>query len=147
VNDRGFVRHIPQHWNKWWLAMWGITSPIVIVSAFYVDFLIWLPIAIVGFLVPELMSLFKKSDNLPPLTHTIRHFLPDWAAFPLIYFALGSVGAHWLDFAEPLRLGAILALLGWLTDHFTVTYARPDPYPYSHPEQRLGPGPRPRLPL
>ena len=146
MTERGFARHIPPGWNKWWLAMWGITSPVVIVSAFFVDFLIWLPIAIVGFLVPEVFSIVKKSNSFPPLTHTIRHFVPDWAAFPLIYFALGSVGAHWLDFAEPLRVGAILGLLGWLTDHFTVTYDRPDPYPYPQPGPGLTTGAK-RLPL
>jgi hypothetical protein len=129
MRSLGFTRHVPHHWSKWWLAMWGATAPTVIVTAFFLDFLVWLPIAIIGFLVPELISVVKQDDRLAPLTHTIRHFVPDWAAFPLIYFALGSVGAHWLEFPEPLRLGALLGLLGWLTDHFSVTYTRPDPSP------------------
>jgi len=94
--------------------------------------------AVVGFLVPELISLIKRDDSLPPLTHTIRHFLPDWLAFPLIYFSLGAVGANWLGFSQPVRIGALMGLLGWLTDHFTVTYARPDPFPFSNRTPKPG---------
>ena len=141
----GFTRRIPENWNPWWIAMWAVAAPAVTVSAFFVDFWIWVVIALVGFLLPELVSLVKQRDSLPPLTHTIRHFLPNWLAFPLIYFSLGSVGAYWLDFPEPLRVGLLMALLGWLTDHFTVTYAGRDPFPYSNREARPG-ADAPRMP-
>jgi hypothetical protein len=59
-------------------------------------------------------------------------------AFPLIYFSLGSVGAHWMNFGRPVAIGALLGLLGWLTDHFIVTYAQPDPFPYSRRSIRPG---------
>src|SRR5262249_38596032 len=111
-------------------AMWAVTAPGLVVSAFYLSFWVWALAALVGFLVPELIGINKDDDSLPPLTHAIRHFLPNWAAFPLIYFALGSVGAHWLSYGEPLRLGVIMALLGWLTDHFIRTYDARDPYPH-----------------
>jgi hypothetical protein len=129
--DTGFTRHKPANWSGWWIAMWAVAAPAVIVSAFFVDFWVWVVIALVGFLLPELVSL-KEQDSRPPLTHTIRHFLPNWLAFPLIYFSLGTVGAHWLDFDDPWKVGLLMALLGWLTDHFTVTYAARDPFPYSH---------------
>jgi hypothetical protein len=118
--------------------MWLVTAPALVVSAFSLPFWQWVAATTVGFVVPELVSLVKKNDSLPPLTHTIRHFLPDWLAFPLIYFSLGSVGANWLDFDRPLRIGALMGLLGWLTDHFTVTYAQPDPYPFTNRPQPAG---------
>jgi signal transduction histidine kinase len=146
MSTLGFTRRIPENWNKLWLAMWGVTSLTLLVSAFFVSFWIWLPAAIIGFLVPEIVSIVKQNDSLPPLTHTIRHFLPNWAAFPLIYFVLGSIGAHWLGYTEPLRVGALVGLLGWLTDHFVATYARPDPFPYTHQEPPAS-ATAPRMPL
>lgn len=131
MDKLGFERKIPANWNRWWLLMWAVTTPIVVVSAFHLSFWAWLPVALVGFLLPEMISILKRDDSLPPLTHAFRHFVPNWLAFPVIYFALGSVGADWLDFARPLRIGALMGLLGWLTDHFARTYAQPDPFPYS----------------
>jgi len=121
----------PANWNTWWVIMWALTAPTLVVLAFHIDFVPWIGAALVGFLLPEMISILKRKDSLPPLTHTIRHFLPNWIAFPLIYFSLGSVGAKWLEFAIPLRIGLLMGLLGWLTDHFTVTYAGEDPFPYS----------------
>jgi hypothetical protein len=134
----GFETRIPENWNRWWLAMWLVTAPALVVSAFFLPFWGWFVAAVAGFLVPELISIAKQDDSLPPLTHTIRHFLPNWLAFPLIYFSLGSVGANWLGFDRPLAVGLLMGLLGWLTDHFTVTYAHPDPFPYSNRPVRLG---------
>ncbi len=137
MGTTGFTKHVPEHWNKWWVAMWLLVTPAVILSAFVLPFLVWIVLALVGFLLPEMVSIGKKDDSLPPLTHTIRHFLPNWLAFPLIYFALGSVGAHWLQFANPPAIGALMGLLGWLTDHFTATYGKPDPFPYSGGPQQI----------
>lgn len=134
----GFTTRIPENWNTWWVAMWFVVAPTLVVSAFVLPFWAWIVAAGVGFLLPEMISLVRKRDSLPPLTHTIRHFLPGWAAFPLIYFSLGSVGANWLDFERPLAIGALMGLLGWLTDHFALTYAAPDPFPYSHRPPRPG---------
>jgi hypothetical protein len=138
MRSLGFRRHIPENWNRLWVAMWLVVPVPLILSAFILPFWAWIALAVVFFLLPELISILKKKDGLPPLTHTIRHFLPDWLAFPLIYFSLGSVGAHWLHFHNPPGIGALMGLLGWLTDHFTVTYAAPDPFPYSHRELRPG---------
>jgi hypothetical protein len=135
MNKLGFEGKVPANWNKLWLIMWAVTAPAVIASAFHMSFWQWLPIALVGFLLPEMVSIFRKNDSLPPLTHAFRHFVPNWVAFPVIYFSLGSIGANWLGFERPLRIGVLLGLLGWLTDHFTVTYAKPDPFPYSKSER------------
>ena len=86
MGSQGFTTHIPQHWNRWWILYWLLASPALIVSAFFLDFAVWVVLAVIGFLVPELISLVRKDDSLPPLTHTIRHFVPNWVAFPLIYF-------------------------------------------------------------
>jgi hypothetical protein len=102
--------------------------------------------ALVLFLIPELVSVAIKNGSLPPLTHTIWHFLPNWVAFPLIYGMLGSIGAQWLEFPRSFRVGALFALLGWLTDHFAVTYAHPDPFPFSQRASRPGTD-RLRMPL
>lgn len=67
----------PKNWNTAWITWWFISSPTLIVVAFHIDFLPWVGLAIVGFLVPELISILKRDDSLPPLTHTIRHFLPN----------------------------------------------------------------------
>jgi len=120
---------VPRSWNKGWLGMWLVVLVAVPVSAFLLNFSRWSIVASVTFGIPEAVSLVSRRDSLPPLTQTIRHFLPSWFAFTYIYFMLGSIGATWLAFSTPYRVGAILGLLGWLTDHFTVTYAEPDPMP------------------
>lgn len=143
----GFKTVVPRQWNRLWLIMWVVVSAILLTSALFVPFWpVWLIAAGVLFLVPELISVAIKNDSLPPLTHTIRHFLPNWFAFPLIYGLLGTIGAEWLEFPRPFHLGALFALLGWLTDHFAVTYAHPDPFPYSQRAARAGTD-RPRMPL
>lgn len=131
----GFKTTAPANWNRLWLLMWMVSAPGLIVVAFHVSLPIWIALAVLGFGVPEAISLLKKDDALPPLTHTIRHFLPNWVAFPLIYFSLGIVGAHWLGLEDrQWGLGVLMGLLGWLTDHFIGTYARPDPYPFREPD-------------
>lgn len=142
----GIWTGIPGNWNRWWLLMWFVTAPALVVSAFFLPFWAWVGAATIGFALPEIVSVVKKNDSLPPLTHTIRHFLPNWLAFPLIYFSLGSVGANWLGFDRPVRVGALMGLLGWLTDHFAVTYAQPDPFPFTHQPTRPGTEKR-RIPI
>jgi hypothetical protein len=129
----GFAVTIPESWNRPWLVMWAVATPLVIVSAFHIAFWGWVAMAFVGFGVPEWISIQKQKDELPPLTSTIRHFVPNWVAFPAIYFCLGSIGANWLTAPQPFHVGLLVGLLGWLTDHFTVTYARPGETLYSEP--------------
>jgi hypothetical protein len=138
---------VPTPWSKAWLTMWVVVLVAVPVAAFFLTFSEWSILATVAFGVPEGLSLVRQNDAFPPLTQTIRHFLPSWFAFPYIYFMLGSIGATWLGFANPFRLGALMGLLGWLTDHFTVTYANPDPRPAARglPEPPRIPMPRRNL--
>ena len=131
MNHLGFNFHVPQTWNKAWLLMWLLFSVALVALAFLVPFWpTWLLSAIPLFAVPELISVVRQDDSLPPLTHTIRHFLPNWVAFPLIYFLLGTIGAQWLGFERPIHLGGLFGLLGWLTNHLSVAYSRPDPFPH-----------------
>jgi hypothetical protein len=122
-------------WNRLWLLMWVVTTPTWIAIAFIY------PISEAGnwwiapaaflllFLVPEIVSIRRGNDKYPPLTHTIRHFIPDDLTFPLIYFLVGAVGGRWFGFPvlRFLGLGAMFAILGWLTIHFTLSYIGPDP--------------------
>lgn len=127
----GFNTDAPEAWNKWWLGMWAIVTVTLLASAFFLSFQQWALATVVGFGIPEGISLLKRDDSLPPLTHTIRHFLPGWLAFIFIYSMLGTIGATWLGFARPLHLGALFGLLGWLTEHFSATYNKPDPFPFT----------------
>jgi hypothetical protein len=125
------MNSVPANWSRLWVVMWFVTSPALVVAAFHTPFWLWVILAAIGFGLPEGVSLVRKSDRFPPLTHTIRHFLPNWVAFPLIYFGIGAVGAHWFGFDNEFGLGGLMALLGWLTDHFALTYSAEDPYPFS----------------
>jgi hypothetical protein len=142
LRDLGFHARPPSGWNARWVLMWGVTAPTLLLLAFVFPvtwgfWWLWMVVALVLFGFPEWIGVWKTHDDLPPLTYTIRHFLPNWLAFPLIYGLLGAIGARWLGFGYPRfwGVGAMFALLGWLTDHFTITYARPDPHPH-----RLGAG-------
>lgn len=115
--------------------MWAGVSIALLVAAFVLPFGLWTLCAVVGFGVPEAISLVKRDDGYPPLTHTIRHFLPSWLAFTFIYFMFGSIAATWLGFPRPFHLGALFGLLGWLTEHFSATYDSPDPFPFSGPQE------------
>jgi len=127
----------PDQWNGAWLIMWGIVLVAVPVLALQLPFA-WWPnlsfgqwtwVAIIGFGIPEAISLLSRNDGLPPLTQTIRHFLPGWIAFTYIYTMVGSISATWLAFRPPFRGRALFGLLGWLTEHFTFTYIEGDPRP------------------
>jgi hypothetical protein len=153
-HDLGFHARPPSNWNGWWVLMWALTTPVLLVLAFVLPITwawwgLWLGAAAILFGVPEGIGVAKTSDSLPPLTHTIRHFLPNFVAFPLIYGSLGAVGARWLRLGFPRfwGVGAMFGLLGWMTDHFTVTYARPDPHPHRLGEDEApSAGEQPRIP-
>lgn len=131
MNVMGFNTSVPQQWNRWWLMMWGVVAVLLLGAAFFLPFERWAVAAVIGFGIPEAISLIKRDDGYPPLTHTIRHFLPGWLTFILIYSMFGSIAATWLGFPRPFHLGALFGLLGWLTEHFSATYSKPDPFPFS----------------
>lgn len=137
LHDLGFHVRPREDWKGSWVVMWAVTTPILLVMAFVFPvtwgfWWLWVGAAVLLFGLPEWIGVRDPHDDRPPLTHTIRHFLPNWLAFPLIYGLLGAIGGRWLAIGYPRfwGVGAIFAPLGWLTDHFTVTYARPDPHPH-----------------
>lgn len=119
------------------MGMWLACSAALLVLAFFIPFWPqWVVATIPLFFLPEVISIRAQDDAYPPLTHTIRHFIPNWLAFPLIYFFFGAIASRALGFDYPrnLHVGGLFALLGWLTDHFTATYREPDPFPRGEPE-------------
>src|SRR5947199_6367492 len=47
MGSQGFTTHIPQHWNRWWILYWLLASPALIVSAFFLDFAVWVVLAVI----------------------------------------------------------------------------------------------------
>jgi hypothetical protein len=43
----------------------------------------------------------------------------------------GSVHLARVSANATVQVGGLFALLGWLTNHFTETYAHPDPFPFT----------------
>lgn len=126
----GFPAGKDPDWNPWWIAMWVATTPTWIFIAFMHPISqpgkFWVaPLAfLLLFLVQEIIAIKDKNVRTPPLTHVIRSYMNENLTFPLMYFLLGAVGGCWFGF-PPLRylgLGAMFAMLGWLTIHFTLSY-------------------------
>ena len=111
MSHLGFNFYVPQRW-KAGLLTWFAFSVALVVLAFLVPFAqSTLLSSIPLFLIPELVSIAKQDDFLPPLTHTIRHFLPNWVASPLIYFLLGTIRRpEPKRFQRPFHLGGLFAL-------------------------------------
>ena len=125
---RGFNTRVPITWSRVWVLMWALSSAGLLTAVFFVSFWpTWLVLTLLFFAVPEAVGVHASGDAFPPLTHVIRHFLPNYVAFPLIYGLFGAVAAKWLGFPRPMPVGALFAVLGWLTDHFQATYLGPDP--------------------
>lgn len=80
---------------------------------------------LVGFLLPEMVGLRRHRDALPPLTYVVRRYVPRWVPTAVTF----GVGA-WMAFAflpvveHPAVVGsAIAGLVGWLDNHWAVTYS------------------------
>lgn len=140
-------------WNRRWVRYWLASSVTWVTLALVLPvrwsmFILWLSTFVVLFLFPELWSVFQRDPVFPPLTQTIRHFLPNDAAFPLLWGLPGAAFARGLGVLPWWRIlfvGVGTALLGWFTIHFTVVYARPDPHPHpgSRPQPPVGEEPPP----
>lgn len=113
-------------YNPWWVAMWVAVSAYLLVSLFLLPFEVWSLHALLGFGVPELVGISVKRDPFPPLTYVVRRYVPRWLTFTLVYGFFGAAGANWFGFRHPVRMGLLFALLGWASNHFTVTYDRPE---------------------
>jgi hypothetical protein len=112
----------PSRWSRPWLAMWLVVAVGLISAAFLLPFRTWAVLAAVCFGLPEGIALLRRTDALPPLTYVTAYYLPRWLTFALVGALTGSIGATWLGFDRPLRLGGLLALYSWALSHFDVTY-------------------------
>ena len=132
---KGVYSEQRDRWHPLWKLMWILSTPTWIAIAFIYSITEagrqWIaPTAfILLFPVPELVSIRRRDDRLPPLTHMIRGYIDDDFAFPSIYFLVGALGGRWFGFPVTrfVGLGFIAAILGWLTIHFTLSYLGPDP--------------------
>jgi uncharacterized membrane protein YuzA (DUF378 family) len=87
---------------------------------------------LVLFLLPEMISLAKANDDLPPLTHVIRNTIYNvQLSLPLITGVCGGVIASWTNTTYRLIGFAALAAgtLGWLIAHFLTVYQVRDLHP------------------
>lgn len=137
----GYHFYIPEDWSRPFVRYWVISSLCWSFAAFLIPVrwqwgLAWVVFFGILFGIPEYLSVKVRNDRYPPLTHTIRHFLPNEAAFPILFGLPAAASSRWLGVEPGLAcwrivfVGVAFAVLGWLTTHFTVTFARPDPHPH-----------------
>lgn len=105
--------------------MWVVLTAILLVSAFFLPFPYWAAAVLVLFGVPEAIGVRRRGDRLPPLTYVVRRYAPRWIVVPVVWAFAGAAGGSWFGFVHPWRLAALFALVGWLTNHFDVTYDGP----------------------
>jgi hypothetical protein len=86
-------------------------------------------LAVPLFLLPEAIGLLRKGDSLPPLTYVIRRYIPRWCVYPIVW-SFGAWGAISWSSLKPqayrnLVWLALAFVVGWLNEHFDVTYDSP----------------------
>ena len=118
-------RPVPVPWATWWIWLWGVVAVALVAVVFFIPFKWWAVAALAGFGTMETTGLLRQNDPYPPLTEVIRDYVPRWVAFSLIYGCTAGAGATWFKFRHPLRLALLVALLGWFTAHFDVTFDHP----------------------
>lgn len=116
------MRERPAAWSRAWVAMWAVSSCVLIGAAFALPPEPWAGLATLLFGVPEAWALWRRGDRYPPLTFVATHYLPRWAKAGAIGFLTGAVGASWLGFERRWLLGLLLGLHSWALDHFAVTH-------------------------
>ena len=112
-------------YNRWFVLMWGVISLTLLSLLFVLPFGEWAIAAAIGFGIPEAIGIWRKRDSMPPLTDVIRRYVPGWVTFPVIYGLIAAAGSVWFGFRHPPRMGALFAMLGWMSYHFTVRYFKP----------------------
>lgn len=118
----------PEHpWNRIYLWIWFIVVAGLLASLAFTPFWLWFLIAAPTFGTMEGIGLWRMQDAFPPLTHVIRRHVPRWLAFTVIFGIWGTAIAYWLNLPRPYVIGVATAFLGWLNDHFDVTYDRERP--------------------
>ncbi len=109
-------------YQTWWVWLWGVVALGLIALLFYLPFVWWALAALVMFGTMEGIGL-AVGGRYPPLTDVIASYVPRWVAFTLIFALVGAAGATWYHVTHPVRIAALVGLLGWFTAHFDVTFA------------------------
>lgn len=106
LHDLGFHARPPAGWNGWWVLMWAITTPTLMVLAFVFPvtwgfWWLWVVAALILFGIPEWIGVRRTEDNLPPSLTQSDTSCRTGSPFPIIYGFLGAIGARWLAFGYP----------------------------------------------
>ena len=109
-------------WSRPWLIAWGIVAVGLIAVIPFIPFQWWALFALVGFGGMEGYGLRRPDDAFPPLTQLIHRYVPRIIAFPLMFGIWGAAAAAWLHIPRIWRLFLLLAVLGFITTHFDVTF-------------------------
>lgn len=120
--------------NKWWVVMWAISCAALLAMLYEgVTPEQWATSALILFLLPELLGLVHRGDSLPPLTYTVRRYVPRWVPVAITWgiaawmFYVWCIPVDGMTMAaHPLIVAiAIFGVAGWLTNHWDVTYDGP----------------------
>lgn len=121
------LRALGTHFNPFWTGMWAAsTVALVALLIMGVTPAVFLTAVFALFFVPEMIGIRKRGDSLPPLTYTIRRFVPRWCVDTVVYgLAAWAAISWWPRPHHVLITVAIVAIVGWLGNHFDVTYDGP----------------------
>lgn len=122
--DRAMAVRPVNEWATWYVYLWVILFLGLIVSVWFVDFYVWWTLVVIFFGIPEFIGSVKQDDRYPPLTHVIVRYVNQEISFPILFGLVGTVGAFWIGFANPWRIGLLVGLIGWLSAHFGSRYTR-----------------------
>lgn len=109
-------------YSRAWVGMWVACVVALAVLAPLVSLHVWVASFAVLFLLPELIGLRRRRDMLPPLTYVTRRYVPRWVPTALTFAAGAWLALLW---PVPLFLVADAGMVGWLTNHWDVTYDGP----------------------
>ena len=113
---------VDMRWSRPWLIAWGVVAVGLLAVIPFTPFWWWAGFALVGFGGMEGYGLWRPHDAFPPLTQVIHRYVPRTIAFPLMFGIWGAALASWLHTARIWRFFLALAILGFITTHFDVTF-------------------------
>lgn len=121
------LREIGARFNPFWTGLWAVnTVALVALLIMGVTPAVFLAAAFALFIVPEAVGLRKRGDSLPPLTFAIRRYVPRWCVDTVVYgLAAWAAVTWWSRPHHVLIVVAIAAIVGWLNNHFDVTFDGP----------------------
>lgn len=120
------------HFNRYWVGLWAFNVVALAALAQVLRPGAWAAAFTALFLLPEMVGLRQRGDEYPPLTYVVRRYVPRWVP-DFVTFAIGAwVGGLWLGIGGQSRtehpmvvLVTVASFVGWLTNHWSVTYAGP----------------------